>query len=77
MLLIFILFFMYDPQIIGVEQQYEANGNAIWFYLIYIIIALIATIGVSFIYWLFYKLIYGLLLKRLNRNYNELKKLDF
>lgn len=28
------------------------------------------------IIWLFYKLIYGLLLKRLNRNYKELKKLD-
>ena len=26
--------------------------------------------------WLFYKLIYGLLLKRLNKNYNELKKLE-
>lgn len=26
--------------------------------------------------WLFYKLIYGLLLKRLNRNYKELKKLE-
>ncbi|TNJ45813.1 hypothetical protein KFZ70_09945 [Tamlana fucoidanivorans] len=28
------------------------------------------------IIWLFYKLIYGLLLKRLNRNYNELQKLE-
>tara|TARA_R110002012_G_scaffold195875_5_gene364080 strand:+ start:1913 stop:2551 length:639 start_codon:yes stop_codon:yes gene_type:complete len=27
--------------------------------------------------WFFYKLIYGLLLKRLNKNYNELRKLDF
>lgn len=27
--------------------------------------------------WLFYKLIYGFLLKRLNRNYAELKKLEF
>lgn len=26
--------------------------------------------------WLFYKLLYGILLKRLNRNYNELKKLE-
>jgi magnesium-transporting ATPase (P-type) len=28
------------------------------------------------IIWLFYKLLYGLLLKRLNRNYKELKKLE-
>jgi MFS family permease len=26
--------------------------------------------------WLFYKLLYGILLKRLNRNYDELKKLE-
>ena len=26
--------------------------------------------------WLFYRLIYGILLKRLNRNYDELKKLE-
>ncbi|WP_445956053.1 hypothetical protein [Yeosuana sp.] len=29
-----------------------------------------------FVIWLFYKLLYGLLLKRLNRNYKELKKLE-
>lgn len=29
-----------------------------------------------FVIWLFYKLLYGLLLKRLNKNYKELKKLD-
>lgn len=29
-----------------------------------------------FIIWLFYRLIYGLLLKRLNKNYNELQKLE-
>ena len=28
------------------------------------------------VFWLFYRLIYGILLKRLNRNYKELKKLE-
>ncbi|WP_179349248.1 hypothetical protein [Winogradskyella pacifica] len=28
------------------------------------------------VFWLFYKLIYGILLKRLNKNYNELKKME-
>ncbi|MDT0647332.1 hypothetical protein RM545_11585 [Zunongwangia sp. F260] len=36
-------------------------------------IALILLLGVI---WLFYKLLYGILLKRLNRNYKELKNLD-
>lgn len=29
------------------------------------------------VFWLFYKLLYGFLLRRLHRNYNELKKIDF
>ncbi|MDN3493173.1 hypothetical protein [Winogradskyella bathintestinalis] len=44
-----------------------------------VIMALIA-IGITTIFlvfiWLFYKLIYGILIKRLNRNYKELKKLE-
>ncbi len=36
-----------------------------------------ATAIFIFLIWLFYKLLYGLLLKRLNRNYKELKKLEF
>jgi len=36
-----------------------------------------ATAGIIIlILWLFYRLIYGILLKRLNRNYKELKKLE-
>lgn len=34
------------------------------------------TAGFVLVLWFFYRLIYGLLLKRLNRNYNELKKLE-
>ena len=36
----------------------------------------VATAVFVLIIWLFYKLLYGLLLKRLNRNYKELKKLE-
>lgn len=36
-----------------------------------------ATAFLILIIWLFYKLLYGLLLKRLNRNYQELKNLEF
>ncbi|MFD0836927.1 hypothetical protein ACFQ0I_14200 [Mariniflexile aquimaris] len=39
-------------------------------------IFIIATAIFIFIIWLFYRLLYGLLLKRLNRNYKELKKLE-
>ena len=43
--------------------------------MIYIVITLVAGIFLLII-WLFYRLIYGILLKRLNRNYDELKKLE-
>lgn len=34
------------------------------------------TAAFVFVIWLFYRLIYGILLRRLNRNYEELKKLE-
>lgn len=42
--------------------------------LIIVIIVIVAIF--ILVMWLFYKLIYGLLLKRLNRNYEELKKIE-
>jgi hypothetical protein len=41
-----------------------------------IISQIIAIVIFMLILWLFYKLIYGILLKKLNRNYKELSKLD-
>ncbi|HMR16568.1 MAG TPA: hypothetical protein PKD13_08800 [Mariniflexile sp.] len=40
--------------------------------------AIVLGVSIAFvlIIWLFYRLLYGLLLKRLKRNYNELKKLE-
>ncbi|BAO74314.1 hypothetical protein [Winogradskyella sp. PG-2] len=42
---------------------------------LYAVAVIIAAVFLVLI-WLFYKLIYGVLLKRLNRNYDELKKLE-
>jgi magnesium-transporting ATPase (P-type) len=44
--------------------------------LISILILVLATAFFTFIFWLFYKLLYGILLKRLHKNYEELKKID-
>jgi membrane protease YdiL (CAAX protease family) len=66
----------HDPETIIKLQQATVNGNEFKIYLMFIVItvlALIVTIGLLII---FYWLIYGLLLKRLNRNYKELKKLE-
>lgn len=40
------------------------------------LVVVIVTILFLLIIWLFYRLLYGLLLKRLNNNYQELKKLE-
>lgn len=52
-----------------------ANIGAMEKTMIYLILTGIVGIFIVVI-WLFYKLIYGLLLKRLNRNYKELQKLE-
>jgi hypothetical protein len=41
-----------------------------------IIATLIVTLLILGVLWLFYQLLYGILLKKLNRNYKELAKLD-
>lgn len=44
--------------------------------LIFTGVVLLFSLIFLIIFWLFYKLIYGILLKRLNRNYKELKQLE-
>ena len=44
--------------------------------LISFIVLIIATAIFTYAFWLIYKLIYGILLKRLQNNYEELKKID-
>lgn len=53
-----------------------AHANGTQMILIYAVFIGITAVFVLLI-WLFYKLIYGFLLKRLNRNYAELKRLEF
>lgn len=40
------------------------------------LITILATAAFLLVIWLFYKLIYGILIKRLNKNYEELKRLE-
>lgn len=60
-----------DPKIVNQLSSLDSKSITI----AYIIVILFAVIFILVI-WLFYKLIYGFLLKRLNRNYKELKKLE-
>lgn len=63
--------FHYDPNARQVIENLDTNGIAI-----FIAFSILFTAILILIIWLFYKLIYGLLLKRLNRNYKELEELE-
>lgn len=77
---IFIVFFIqfnYDQKLINSLNTARENGdglvlNVILFFGALVIIGLL----VGFI-WLFYRVVYGILLKRLYKNYEELKKIDY
>jgi hypothetical protein len=60
-----------DPEL-AQKTEHFSNAEII---ITTIVLAIFISIFIVII-WLFYKLIYGFLLKRLNRNYTELKKLE-
>jgi len=65
-----------DPETQTIIEQATANGELLKFYAGIIIVTLLMLAVVIGVLLLFYWLIYGILLKRLNKNYRELKKLE-
>ena len=75
---IIVLFIQFeqDEQFIAQVQHAAANGSVIKYYVI-IILSTMAFLAIAIgLLLLFYWLIYGVLLGRLNKNYRELKKLE-
>ncbi|MEZ4802397.1 MAG: hypothetical protein R2797_06455 [Gelidibacter sp.] len=72
------IFIQFDqnPQIISMAHSAAADGNLFVFYARFILLTAVFLVGAIAILLFFYWLIYGILLKRLNRNYKELKKLE-
>ena len=74
---LFIVFFVSVVLLSNEIQIKSATGNddgaRIFFICILMLVFVIVLVGIV---WLFYQLIYGILLKKLNRNYTELKKID-
>ncbi|MDP5158998.1 MAG: hypothetical protein NWQ07_10510 [Flaviramulus sp.] len=60
-----------DPNIASQIENFSSKELAIAY-----AIMIICTVIFILIVYLFYKIIYGFLLKRLNKNYNELEKLE-
>jgi len=62
---------MHDPDLTDTISHFNKKQMLVTYALL-----IGVTAAFVFVIWLFYKLLYGLLLKRLNRNYKELKKLE-
>lgn len=75
-ILVFTFQFKYDPNLNEVIEKATQNINPNVFYIILFAAYVICITIIIGAIWLFYKLIYGILLKRLNNNYKELEKLD-
>jgi amino acid transporter len=65
-----------DQQLIGKLNEASANGDVFKLYATIIISVFVVLAVFIAVLLLFYYLIYGLLLKKLNRNYKELKKME-
>ena len=59
-----------------VIEKATQNVNPNVFYTLLFAAYTVCVLIIIGVIWLFYKLLYGILLKRLNRNYKELEKLD-
>ena len=58
----------YDSSLNVLLEKYES---------IFIICCVLLVLFLILVFYLFYKLLYGFLLRRLKRNYNELQKIEY
>ena len=74
MMLGFFMAFTYNPEVVALMDKI-GNNTKVMVITIGIFILIIGLFLGAF--WLFYRLLYGILLRRLHANYKELKKIDF
>ena len=67
---------LYGPEGKKIVEAASQEGNTLAFWAMVIGISIVFTAVILFLIWLFYKLLYGILLKKLRKNYNELKRLE-
>jgi hypothetical protein len=69
----FTIAFVYNPEMELVKDKIAANNIAMLITIGFLLLTSILFIG---LFWLFYQVVYGTLLRRLYANYKELKKID-
>ncbi len=69
----FIIALAYNPDISVLSNKISNDGKAMAITIGVLVLTIGAFLGV---FWLFYRLLYGILLRKLYANYKELKKID-
>jgi len=70
-------YLFYEGYLLGVSKNGTTHPEMpLNIALISLVVLVLATAVLTFAFWLLYKLIYGILLKRLQKNFEELKKID-
>jgi len=69
----FFMAFNYNPDVVVLLDKMGNNTKVMVFTIVFFILAFVLFLGA---FWLFYRLLYGILLRRLYANYKELKKID-
>jgi len=77
MVIIFIFQFLYDPSINKMIDNASTSINPKTFFLLLVLIYTLVILIFIGLIWLFYRLLYGILLRKLQKNYNDLQKIDF
>jgi hypothetical protein len=65
-----------DPNVTKLLASPKMAGNETMFYLMALGASFVAFLIICVIMYLIYQLIYGILLRKLKRNYNELKRME-
>lgn len=71
-----LLLFYHNIQMQSMLENATEHGHKALFYVICSGVSVLFILIVIGVFWLFYKLLYGILLKKLHTNYSELKKID-
>ncbi|MFD2938876.1 hypothetical protein [Flavobacterium notoginsengisoli] len=73
-ILSFFIAFVYNPDMEFLRDKLAMNGKAMFVTMGILFLVILGFFG---LFWCFYRVIYGTLLRRLYANYKELKKIDF
>ncbi|WP_124980030.1 hypothetical protein [Nonlabens xiamenensis] len=75
-MIVAVLTIEHDPNIVKLSQTQEFMEHPTLFYFMMLGAFFVVTLAMCVVLFLIYQVIYGVLLRRLKRNYNELKRME-